>query len=214
MKEKIILKSANPEQYGDLIIECIVIENDKIGDYLETIPESKKIVGYKTGMVIAQKGQVGEKIVTTLKTIVDGKEYILSEEEGYVRERSYSKKVLVEDNMEEQQVTSPDYVITNICSTSNERYITKAEQVEKTYELVETTEKGYLLRPKYDPRILTQVDENIIIITSWGAKAICLKGSYIVTYNAENNDYNTLEQGAFESTYKVEEKSTKIRKRI
>ena len=64
MKEKIILKSANPEQYGDLIIECIVIENDKIGDYLETIPESKKIVGYKTGMVIAQKGQVGEKIVT------------------------------------------------------------------------------------------------------------------------------------------------------
>lgn len=37
-----------------------------------------------------------------------------------------------------------------------------------------------------------------------GSKAICLKGGYIVTYNAEENDYNTLEKGAFESTYTVE----------
>ena len=35
MKEKIILKSANPEEYEDLVVECRVIENDKIGVFNE-----------------------------------------------------------------------------------------------------------------------------------------------------------------------------------
>ena len=42
-------------------------------------------------------------------------------------------------------------------------------------------------------------------MTSWVAPAVCLAGSYIVTYNAEENDYNTLEQGAFNSTYQKED---------
>ena len=44
MKEKIILKSAHPELYGDLEIECRVIENNKIGEYLDSIPEDLKNV--------------------------------------------------------------------------------------------------------------------------------------------------------------------------
>ena len=40
-------------------------------------------------------------------------------------------------------------------------------------------------------------------MTLWGSEAICLKGSYIVVYNASENDYNTLERGARESTYTV-----------
>lgn len=214
MREKIILKSTNPEQYGDLIVECKVIENDKIGAYLDTIPEERKFIGYKTGMVLARQGKVDEQVKTVLKTIVDGKEYILFEEKGTVKERSYSKKILVAGNIDEYSVTVPDYVITNIDSTSNEQYITKAEQVEKTYDVLAQCEQGMLLlQPKYDPRVLTQMEENVIIITAWGAKAVCLKGSYIVTYNAEANDYNTLEKGAFESTYTKDEQSLKKIKR-
>lgn len=63
--------------------------------------------------------------------------------------------------------------------------------------------------PKYDPRELTQVDENVMITTAWGSKAVCLKGSYIVTYNVLENDYNTLEQGAFNSTYTIEDPKVK-----
>lgn len=173
MKEKIVLKSLYPEQYGDLVIECKVIENDKIGEYLDNIPEDKKFTAYKSGMVLARTGIVGEKIKTVLKTTIDGKQYILSEEEGTVKERPYSKKMLVAGNIEEYPASAPDYVITNISSTSNEEYITKAQQVERTYELVTKTENGDILLPKPELRTLTEVDENVIIITAWGSKAVC-----------------------------------------
>ena len=62
MKEKVTLKSTHPEAYPDLVIECRVIQNDEIGAYLETIPEEKKFYAHKSGIVIARKGQVGEKI--------------------------------------------------------------------------------------------------------------------------------------------------------
>lgn len=207
MKEKVVLKSANPEEYGDLVIECRVIPNDKIGEYLESIPEERKFTAYKTGKVIARRGVVGESVKTVLKTVVDGKEYILSEEEGVVKERTYTKK----SNIEEYEVTEPDYVITNVDSTSNEQYITKAERVDKTYDFVEKTNAGFTYVPKYDPRTMTQVDENIIIITAWGSKAVCLKGGYVVTYDAATNDYNVLEKGAYESTY-TREAETKTKK--
>jgi len=213
MKEKIVLKSLYSEQYGDLVIECKVIENDKIGEYLDNIPEDKKFTAYKSGMVLAKTGIVGEKIKTVLKTTIDGKQYILSEEEGTVKERPYFKKMLVAGNIEEYPASAPDYVITNISSTSNEEYITKAQQVERTYELVTKTENGDILLPKPELRTLTEVDENVIIITAWGSKAVCLKGSYIVTYDAEQNDYNVLERGAFESTYTKEDQSVKKLKR-
>lgn len=197
MKEKIILKSANPEQYGDIEIECRVIQNDEIGSYLESIPEERKFYAYKSAAVVAMPGVPGEKVSTVLKTVVDGKEYILSEEENYVKERTYSKVC----NGKTEEVTEPDYIVTNINSTSNERYIVKAERMETTYDLVGASTMGGIYTPKYDSRLLTQVLENVIIVTSWGAKAVCLKGGYIVTYNASNNDYNVIEQGAFNSTY-------------
>ena len=187
MKEKIVLKSTHPEEYPDLTVECRVIPNDKIGEYLDTISEDKKFYAYKKGNVKARVGKVGEKIKTTLKTIVDGKEYILSEEENTVKERDgYA-----------------DIVVTNVSSTSNEQYIVKNSKFIETYSPENDEIIGWT--PVYDSRLLTQVDENLIIMTSWGAKAVCLAGSYIVTYNAEQNDYNTLEQGAFNSTYQKED---------
>ena len=53
MKEKIVLKNAHPEEYPDLVIECRVIPNDKIGEYLESIPNNKKFYAYKSASVKA-----------------------------------------------------------------------------------------------------------------------------------------------------------------
>ncbi len=193
MKEKIVLKSTHPEEYPDLTVECKVIPNDKIGEYLDTISEDKKFYAHKAGLVSARIGVPGEKVITTLTTIVEGKEYILSEEENTVKERDgYA-----------------DVVVRNLNSTSNEQYVVKHSKFCQTYVPYEIRQCscGYSAKylPAYDSRLLTQVDENLIIMTSWGAPAVCLAGSYIVTYNAEQNDYNTLEQGAFESTYQKED---------
>lgn len=199
MKEKIILKSAHPELYGDLEIECRVIENDEIGEYLESIPEEKKFYAYKNGEVQARRGIPGEVVKTTLITIIDGREYILGEEENTVQLRTYER--------DGKQITEPDVVITNTSSTSNEQYVVKHQKFMSTYD----PKEGSIFTPVYDSRVLTQVDENVIIVTAWGSKAICLKGGYIVTYNAEENDYNTLEKGAYDSTY-TRETDKKVKK--
>lgn len=194
MKEKIILKSAHPEEYPDLVIECKVIQNDKIGEYVASIPEERKFYAYKKGSVAARPGVEGKTIKTTLTTVIDGKEYILDEEENTVKKREYKGE------------EKTDIVVMNLESTSREQYIVKYQKFIETYIPKSSSE----FVPVYEERALAQVDENIIIITSWGAKALCLKGSYIVTYNEETNDYNTLEQGAFFKTYaKVEGKNRK-----
>lgn len=196
MKEKIVLKSTHPEDYPDLVVECRVIQNDKIGEYLKSIPNSKKFYAYKSASVKARKGVVGEQVCSDIKTIVDGKEYILKEEVGTVKERPFG------------ETTAPDMVITNDKSTSNEEYVVNMNKFANTYEAVqENGELRYL--PIYDSRLLTQVDENVIIMTAWGEPAICLAGGYIVTYDEATNDYNALEKDAFKSTYTKEEEKSK-----
>ena len=215
--KEVVLKSTHPEEYDDLVIVCKVIPNDKIGEYLENIPDSRKFYAYKNKLVKARKGKVGEVIKTTLKTKVNGREYILGEEENTVKERTYTKRTTMNNgDVFEQEVIAPDMVITNYHSTSNEEYVVNHQKFMDTYEFVEDDRTpghsyGFSPRfmPKYDSRLLTQVDENVIITTAWGAPAVCLDGSYIVTYNADENDYNTLEKGAFESTYTKEEQPTK-----
>ena len=220
MKEKIILKSVHPSEYPDLVVECRVIPNDKIGEYLATIPEERKFYAYKSEPVMARRGKVGEVIKTTLKTIVDGKEYILSEEENIVKERTYTKKETLSDGtVVEEEVTEPDVVVENHHSTLNEQYVIKHQKFISTYYSAgeEVVVRGRfcvskpVFAPKYDSRLLTEVDENVIIMTLWGAHAVCLAGSYIVTYNAEENDYNTIERGAFEFTYVKEQTKEKIK---
>lgn len=188
MKEKIILKSANPAEYGDLEIECVVIPNDQIGEYLSTIPEERKSVAYKSGHIHARRGIPGEVITTTLYVTVNGKKYILTEETTTVKERD----------------GEVDWVVTNTSSTSNEQYVVKHAKFKSTYELASeatVTEYGVEFVPVYDPRTLTKLSENVIIITAWGSKAVGLKGGNIVTYNAEQNDYNVLDEEAEIYTY-------------
>lgn len=185
MKERIILKSAHPEEYGDLVVECKRIENDKIGEYIESIPEERRFSAYKTAEVQARTGVVGEKINTTLYVKRDGKIYILSEESNEVKLRK------CKDGVERA-----DVVVTNINSTSNEEYIVRYDKFIETYEVGK-----YSITPHPEVRQFAQVSEDVIIMTAWGAPAVCLNGSYIVAYNADENDYNTVEQGAFDSTY-------------
>ena len=203
MKEKIILKSTNPELYPDLEIECRVLQNNEIGAYLDTIPEERKLYASKHAKVRVRLGEKGELIKTVLKTTIDGREYILYEEETTVKERDY-------EQLTGGITKKTDVVVTNIESTSNEEYVVRFDKFLNTYDIGENPNEYY---PVQDWRLLSQVDENVIIVTAWGSKAICLKGGYIVTYNAEENDYNTLEKGAFESTYTVETGKVKKLKR-
>lgn len=186
--KQITLKSANPAQYGDLTVECKVIPNDQIGAYLKNIPETNKCVAYKSGHVHARKGIPGEVIVTTLYVEIDGKYYILSEETTTVSVRN----------------GEVDWVVTNTSSTSNEQYVVKDATFKKTYEMAAdttVTPNGVEFVPTYEPRNLTRVDENIIIITAWHSEAICLRQSYVAEYNANENDYNTLNDKAKNKTY-------------
>lgn len=203
MKEKIILKSTNPELYPDLEIESRVLQNNEIGAYLDTIPEERKFYASKHAKVRVRLGEKGELIKTVLKTTIDGREYILHEEEATVKERDY-------EQLTGDIIKKNDVVVTNIESTSNEEYVVRFDKFLNTYDIGENPDEYY---PVQDWRLLSQVDENVIIVTAWGSKAICLKGGYIVTYNAEENDYNTLEKGAFESTYTVETGKVKKLKR-
>lgn len=197
MKEKVVLRSTHPEEYPDLVIECLVIPNEEIGSYLSSLEDAERVYAYKSGSVIARQGSEGEKVDTVLKTIVDGREYILGEESNTVKKR------VCADGEERC-----DIVVTNTSSTSSEKYVVKYDKFIKTYELDSMLSHGcmmpcYRYIPVVDERLLTRVPENVIIMTSWGAPAVCLKGSFIVTYDAESNDYNTLEAGAFDSTYTV-----------
>ena len=199
MKEKIILKSANPSDYPDLVVECKVLQNHEIGAYLETIPEERKFYATKQAKVKVRLGEKGELVKTTIKTIIDGKEYILSEEETEVKEREYEQFPGV-------ITKKTDVVVTNIASTSNEEYVVRFDKFLNTYDIAETPNDYY---PVPEWRLLSEVDENLIITTSWGSKAVCLKGGYIVTYNAEENDYNVLEKDAYKSTYIREQAKVK-----
>lgn len=203
MKEKIVLKSARPDEYPDLEVECRVIPEGGITEYLESLESTTVVQAFKTGVVQARVGEEGEKVVTTLKTVVDGRTYILSEEDNVVKRREMKTP-------DGETVLANDVVVTNVSSTSNEQYVVRAEKFRDTYTPVEGVEGAY--EPVPEVRTLTQVPENVIFLTSWGAPAVCLAGSYIVAYNAAKDDYNTIEAGAFESTYQVVSSKQKVKK--
>lgn len=193
MMKEVVLKSCRPEEYGDEVVTCKVIENADIAAYIATIPEEKKVMATKVAPVAARWGEVGETIHTVLLTKRNEKTYILSEEDGTVGEREIEGEMY------------PDIVVTNINSTSNEEYIVKSTKFGEMY----TPNGDGTYTPDPAERELVQVNEDIIIMTAWGSPAVCLKGSYIVVYNAEENDFNTLEQGAMKSTYKVSDPKQK-----
>ena len=191
MKEEyvdIVLKSVHPEHYPDKIVKCRVIQNEDIKAYVDSMADENKIIASKSAPVNARLGNIGETVHTSLVTNYEGKEYILSEEDNVVGEREMADGTMC-----------PDFVVTNTNSTSNEEYIVKANKFADLY----TPNDDGTFTPVPDPRELTKADEDVVIMTAWGAPAVCLAGSYIVTYDANENDFNTLEIGAFNSTYTV-----------
>ena len=197
MFKEIVLKSCNPEEYPDEVIVCRVIANEDIGAYVSAIPEEKRFRATKVAPVEARAGKVGEEVKTVLYTERNGRRYILSETTDTVGERKVDGQML------------PDVVVTNVNSTSNEQYIVKSDRFSP--RLYAPNEDG-TWTPQPDERLFYQVDEDIIIMTAWGAEAVCLRGSYIVEYNAEENDYNTVEKGAEKSTYKRTKAPQKTKK--
>ncbi len=187
--QEVVLKSPNPELYPDRVIKCRVIKRGEIQKYIdENIPETDKCVGCKSEPVEARPGTVGEEIITTLKTVYEGKEYILSETKNDVRETDMG-----------DGSKSPDIVVTNTHSTSNEQYIVRANKFPKMYN----ANMDGTFSPVPDPRAVAKLSEDVVIETSWGEMAVGLNGSYIVTYDKERQSYNTIEKGAFESTYTI-----------
>lgn len=180
MQEIVILKSINPEKYPDLKIKCKVIENNEISHYIKKVPDFQKIYAKKKSPVEVRRGVQGEIIKTILKVNIKGRQYILMEEEKIVQDG--------------------DMVITNVYSSSKEKYVNSKDQFIKNYDGLNRNPDGTC---NAIPEILqlVEVDENLIIITNEGNRAICLKGSYIVVNNETLNDYNTLEREAKRLTY-------------
>ena len=79
-KIQITLRSANPEEYGDLTIECPLIPNHLIGKFVSRLAEEKKFYAHKSAPVSARIGTPGEKVVTTLYVPLDEQKYIWHEE--------------------------------------------------------------------------------------------------------------------------------------
>ena len=58
---KITLKSAHPEQYGDITIECReILSAEEMVRFLESIPESEKFMASKVAPVRARRGKKGK----------------------------------------------------------------------------------------------------------------------------------------------------------
>lgn len=61
-----------------------------------------------------------------------------------------------------------DWVATNTSSTSNEQYVIKHSKFISTYDLADEltkTQNEVEFIPSCDPRLLTKLDENVIIVT-------------------------------------------------
>ena len=190
-KRKVTIKSAHPELYPDMEIECLFIPNGEINDYLASIPEEERSVGYKSAPVLARVGEVGEVVVSRIERTIDGRVYYFNEETATVKSRPYGNG------------ERPDMVVKNVAS-SGEVYVVRREKFKTIYE-----EYGdgidfdgwYSYIPVPEERDLTRVPENVMIETAWGATALVLAGGFIVTYNAEQNDFNVLDEEAYKATY-------------
>ena len=101
----------------------------------------------------------------------------------------------------EDGTKQPDIIVTNTHSTSNEEYIVRANKFPKMY----SANTDGIFTPAPEPRQVARLSEDVVIETSWGEMAVGLNGSYIVTYDAERQSYNTIEKGVFESTYTIQD---------
>lgn len=193
-KRKVTLKSAHPKLYPDMEIECLFIPNGEINDYLASIPEEERSVGYKSAPVIARTGVVGEVVVSRIERAIDGRVYYFNEETATVKSRPYG-------NGEQ-----PDMVVRNT-SSSSEEYVVKRSKFDTIYEdagediIFEGSNMWVSYIPVPEERDLTRVPENVMIETAWGATALVLAGGFIVTYNADENDFNVLDEEAYKATY-------------
>lgn len=182
-------------------IECLFIPNGEINYYIANIPEEDKSIGYKSAPVLARVGEVGELVVSRIERTFDGKAYYFNEESAVVKSRPYGNGEM------------PDMVVRNTASSSEE-YVVKRSKFDTIYEdagedlIFEGRNVWVSYIPVPEERELTRVPENVMIETAWGSTALVLAGGFIVTYNAEESDFNVLDEEAYKATYtRVKEKA-------
>ena len=179
----VLLKSLDEDTYKDIIVSCEFLDKDALREYIK---KSKDVyIGKKVAPVKIRKGKKGEIVKTRLLTNYNDRNYILHEEENYVKLKKLESGELC-----------CDYIAKNISSLSQEEYIIDPNFLKDMIKL-----DNNMYSYKDTPRKLIKADKNISFMTSFGEKAICLKDSYIVIY--DDDVFNTLEKTAADYTYEI-----------
>ena len=181
--KKLVLTSLNPGEYGDLVIDCIVVDN--MQEYAMALIEAQKEMGnppkqaQKTVSVTARKGIVGEEVDTRPRVSRDGKTYVIGETKG---------KVKVEGSM-------------IVCNPDGEEYIVKPEAFLKKYK---PTDVPGVFKPVGGPITVVEMPEDIAFKAPWGEDMYGVKGGVLNVSNLD--DVYAIQNEAFAKTYTSAEK--------
>lgn len=179
METKILkLYSLNTEEYPNIEIECLVIEDMKAYSqaYLDFLAKNGEYpkTAKKTSIVTARPGIVGEEIDTRPRVERDGKIYVIGETKG---------KVKVEGSM-------------IVCNPDGEEYIVKPEAFAKKYQATQTP--GEFL-PVAEPIKYVTLPHDIAFKAPWGEDMFGVKGGVINISNLD--DIYAIQNEAFSKTY-------------
>ncbi|MBO7528132.1 MAG: hypothetical protein J6T74_09645 [Clostridia bacterium] len=179
MEKKVLkLHSLNPQEYPDIEIECIAIEDMRAftEQYISQLglkgvyPKSAQ----KTASVFARLGIIGEEVDTRPRVERDGKIYVIGETKG---------KVKIAGSM---IVTNPD----------GEEYIVKPEMFAKKYK---PTSKEGVYEPISCPIKYIITEKDIAFKASWGEDMFAVKDAALNVTDLD--EVYAIQNDAFKKTY-------------
>ena len=178
MKEVKRLYSLNPEEYPDIDMEFVVVNDTAAA--LDKIASSEVVYAKKVATVKARRAKVGEVVDTRPRAVVAGKVYTFSE---------------TVQTMTQEKVDAGAIIVTN---PDGEEYVIKNE--EKFFAKYEKCEGGFKAKGGVVPfRMATR---DVAISTSWGEKQYVPKGSMLSV--ADPSDIYSVTNSAFEATYSTD----------
>ncbi len=188
MKQKVVLHSVNPKEYGDREIEVEVVD---LATQLDEITSPEVFKAVKVAKVQARPAKAGELVDTNPRVIYDGKVYTFSELKKQVTQQMQDAGAMV--------IINPD----------GEEYLNKTrEQFNGKYDKVEG---GYV--PKEGAKTFRKVTKDCAI-ELWGSLQVVSKGSVILIEDGKGQ--YSITNAAFDATYstapeKIAEREEKIR---
>ncbi len=178
MKETKRLYSLNPEEYPDIDMEFVVVDDTAAA--LDEITDSKVVYAKKVATVKARKAKVGEVVDTRPRALVNGRVYTFSE---------------TVQTMTQDKVDAGAIIVTN---PDGEEYVIKNE--EKFFAKYEECEGGFRAKGGVVP--FRMATKDCAISTSWGEKQYVPKGSMLSV--ADKSDIYSVTNSAFEATYSTD----------